>query len=377
MGVSDDWAARLDPGVVSFYRLRMMGVHATAATRGERAGGGARPETAEIRRLLSESGIERGEPTRIYWYTARRPVAHVEFSAGTPVVLKWLDAAGLSSGNESFALRLLRGLAPPDVLAEALPRLVGTSPTGEVQIFDYIDHVSTWAEQATNRGAPGAPPYTALGQVLAALHALPVDGMDQRYPDRRVKFPIPSLSRLTPAEFSRGYGTDFAEYVTAIQAVEEEMALMRETWTHHHYIHFDLHDDNVLFRDEEPSVALIDWEAAGFGEAAYDAGTVLGQILLHGLPGLQSGADSPAAAKALEPARTFLGSYLRFSTMSDEALLRIIQFAGVFLMMSNLGRLEKVGSLGRVGRLSLIVGRRLVQDPEPRLALFAARLGRQ
>jgi len=304
----------------------------------------------------------------VHWHIARRPVARVDFGSGGSVILKWLEDSELETDNESWALTLLDGLPLPVDLKLALPRLLGTSRDGRVQAFENIDNCVTWAECAAS-DSPSA--LAILGTTLADLHGLAVSELAARHRDRHVRFPIPSMSRLTPTEYSLGYGADFAEYATMMQSLDSHLAALRDKWTTSAYIHFDLRDDNVLFGARHPSVSIVDWELAGFGEPCYDVGSVVGQLLFHRIPTLR-GNDSRALARALAAADRFLTAYRSRSGADDAWILRSLQFAGVFLLLTSLGRLEKVGSLGQVGHLCLLVGRHLVQRPD---ACHAAMLG--
>ncbi|HWH00060.1 MAG TPA: aminoglycoside phosphotransferase family protein [Pilimelia sp.] len=375
MGDPDSRTAQPATGVEALVRLRMMGVHVPHQARGGRAGGGTRPSRSTLHRLLAELGLLRGEISDVHWYTARRPVARVGFTGAEPLVLKWLDGTELETDNEVWALTLLDGLPLPPGLRSALPRLLGTTADGGVQAFAHIGDSVTWAQQAAAGAAPDAgTAFDALGACLADLHALPVREHAARHPDRHVRFPIPSMTRLTPREYALGYGTDFAEYAAVMQAIDADLAGLRDSWAPSAYIHFDLRDDNVLFGAAHPAVWIIDWELAGFGDPGYDVGTVAGQMLCHRIPALRVN-DSGALTDALAATGRFLRAYQERSGATEEAILRALRFAGVFLLLNALGRLEKVGSLGRVGHLYLLIGRQLVQRPEVCRAALPGRRG--
>lgn len=367
MGVPIERAAQPATDVEATVRLRMMGIHVAHAIRGRRASSGARPTRAALHCLLAELGLLRGDIVRVHWYTARRPVARVDFASANPVILKWLEDTELETDNEGWALALLGRMRPPAGLRGALPHLLCTSADGRVQAFEYIPDTVTWAERVAHAPAGTDQLFALLGDRLAELHRLPVREEAVAHRDRHVRFPIPPLARLTPGEYARGYGTDFAEYMTLMQAVDPYLTELRESWAPSAYIHFDIRDDNVLFAADQTKVSIVDWELAGFGDPCYDVGAAVGQTLSHGIP---------ARAGALAAVHRFLAAYQDAAGASDPTILRALQFAGVFLLLTSLGRLEKVGSLGRVGHLSLLIGRRLVSQPEACHAAVRSQRGR-
>jgi hypothetical protein len=120
-------------------------------------------------------------------------------------------------------------------------------------------------------------------------------------------------------------------------------------------------------------VSIVDWELAGFGDPCYDVGSVVGQVLSHRIPTVRMN-HSNGLAGALSASDRFLVAYQTRSGANEESILRGLQFAGVFLLLTSLGRLEKVGSLGQVGHLCLLVGTHLVQRPEAcRTAMLSSR----
>lgn len=167
---------------------------------------------------------------------------------------------------------------------------------------------------------------------------------------------------------------DFGSYVAAMQAIDGEVDRLRREWRHRSLVHADLREDNLLFGEPgtaEPAVRIVDWELAGFGDPRYDVGVVVGQLLLAWLRAAGdvrgvTGAADDAWPVARRNVGVFLAAYrqLATTTVGADDDLPVLRYAGLFLVQQAVVRLERIGEIGRLGHLCLLVGGQLVRRPD-------------
>jgi Ser/Thr protein kinase RdoA (MazF antagonist) len=304
-----------------------------------------------------ELGLGRGDVVDIRQFVARRPVILVTFSAGPPVILKWAwSATELNTDNELFWLRHLE-TALSGALTGCVPRILGVHPSGLLALDALTPAVTLSAALGRPAGVSAAE-WARFAGTLAALHAIPVDHVLEREPDRVTPLPIPADLTITPQEVALGYGTDFREYVTAVQSVTDELTALRTSWRAKQLCHADLGPDNVLLAEQSGrDIRILDWEFAGAGDALYDIGTVLSTLVgrVDVTAGGWHGIRRDAAL--------FFAAYREATGIGADEILRAVQYAGLSRLLSALGRLERLGTLGRSGYLALTIGRQMLRRP--------------
>lgn len=334
---------------------------------------------ASVAAALARAGVtDRGEIAAVSSGGGRRSPTVVSFADGSRLFLKWLDTDPLyGSDNEPFILRLLDSVSLPPALRAAVPRIVAFDPDHRLLVLDGVTGFQTMREAALEQGGTSVDPLIRLAAVLGALHGLEVDQLIRAHPDRRLHFPMQSMMDLTPEEFARGPGKEYASYVEAVQAVDREIQGLAARWRPLCLTHFDVRDDNVLVAvDDRPDpLRLVDWELAGFGDPLYDVGTVIGQLVYHSLRRVPTTSDASRASAGggngagptpgAPAAATFVNAYLAMSpSPRTDARQEIVRYAGVFLLFRALATLQVTGSLGVAGKLSLLLGRRFLARPE-------------
>ncbi|WP_017595612.1 phosphotransferase family protein [Nocardiopsis potens] len=320
-------------------------------------------DPAELGERLRAAGAARGPVLRTHRYTARRPVVRAEFADGPPLIVKWPHYdADLNSDNERRTLEMLDSAAEDPVLRGALPRLLGGDADG-LTVIEAVPGAETMAEASRSAGGADGAHLLHFGAVLGLLHGLPVPAEVRDDPGWRPHVPIPDGLHLTPDEYAHGCGLDFDHYAASLQEVEPELLELRSTWRARTLVHFDLSPDNVLLDATgaaEHPVTLIDWEMAGLGDPAYDLGHVLGHMVSGHL---RDASGAGGAARPAGAARVVQGYRLTRDLPAAE-VARAVRFCGLIQLLSALFRVERIGSLGEIGRLSLRVGQRILRDPE-------------
>jgi Ser/Thr protein kinase RdoA (MazF antagonist) len=172
------------------------------------------------------------------------------------------------------------------------------------------------------------------------------------------------MDNLSPTELFLGVGRDYPEWVAAMQALTPELEKYSDRFLHTSVVHNDLHLNNILLGAGPSSFTLIDWELSGFGDPAYDAGTFIANLLDHGLGSI----NGDLSRNPLALGRTFFQSYREVAGLCDEEERRVAQSVGVALLFRARVRLESSGNLGAVGRMSLRIAARALQQPDMFLA---------
>ncbi|MFD3935836.1 phosphotransferase family protein [Streptomyces sp. NPDC058611] len=343
------------------------------------------PESARTRSWLASLGIERGPIERTQTFTARNSVAMLHFADGTALVLKQVDpatskAVGTAMGNEETMLRLIPEAGIPDFAIASIPRFVGADPKTDTVIMEGMTGFTSMREIAKSSPDIPVPTLVALASVTAGIHTTAVNHIivNEKYAPQRIAFPFASFVTLTPSELASGPGMDYSDYAAAMQSVDESVAQLRDDWGPKGLVHFDLRDDNILFKSpdsERPEIALVDWELAGFGDQMLDVGTIVGQLLIQWLHTLRGDVGRLASSDAWVTARRnvglFLAAYEHSAPLDTGQREAAFRYAGLSLLMYAAGRLEQIGSLGRIGHLCLFVGCKLLNNPQGLAKLLA------
>ena len=343
------------------------------------------PSKARTRSWLASLGIDRGDIVHIQTFAARNSVAMLHFEDGTALFLKQVDpatarAVGTATGNEETILRLIPEAGIPHFAGSAVPRFIATDPETETLIMEGKTGFTSMREATRNFPEIPVQVLAALASVTAGIHSTPVDHIiaDARFSEQLIVFPFASFVALTPGELASGPGMDYSDYAAAMQSVDESVAQLRDGWGPKGLVHFDLRDDNILLKDADsthPRVALVDWELAGFGDPMLDVGTIVGQLLIQWLHTLRGDAgrlsDSGSWATVRRNVGLFLAAYEHSAPLSAEQRDSVFRYAGLSTLMYAAGRLEQIGSLGRIGHLCLLVGCKLLNDPQGLARLLA------
>ncbi|MFP1626501.1 phosphotransferase family protein [Streptomyces sp. 5K101] len=343
------------------------------------------PSKARTRSWLASLDLDRGDIVHVQTFAARNSVAMVHFEDGTALFLKQVDpatavAVGTATGNEETILRLIPEAGVPNFAMSAVPRFVAVDRKTETLIMEGKVGFTSMREVTRNSPEIPVPVLAALASVTAGIHTARADGIitDSRFAPQLIVFPFASFVALTPRELASGPGMDYSDYAAAMQSVDESVARLRDEWGPKGLVHFDLRDDNILLKDadsEHPKVALVDWELAGFGDPMLDVGTIVGQLLIQWLHTLRGDASrlshSGTWATVRRNVGLFLAAYEHSAPLSAEQRDAVFRYAGLSILMYAAGRLEQIGSLGRIGHLCLFVGCKLLNDPQGLARLLA------
>jgi thiamine kinase-like enzyme len=333
------------------------------------------------RGLLDGSGIE-----RIELLSGRAFAALVRLDDGSALFLKQpLEAIPpIGALREGMLLRLIAHHEGLKGVRSLLPRTL---------LYDETDNVVVSAGLPAHRTmhAVGVPPDDELLQAtahrLATLHReSSVAGIDMS--SYHAINPVFDFSKVTPLHLSRAPGNGFGVFLAAMQALDAPLGDLADAWSPTCLIHGDFRDDNILVAgrpDVEIPLAFVDWELGGWGDPLWDLGAWIGQFLYYWMESIRAGEGGGFSSwiqhatipfQSIQRAtRTILASYAEASgrplSGPDGFTTRVLQLAGVFLLLRVLGSLESIGSIHAAAFCSLQVGRTLVTQPERTRGIFS------
>lgn len=150
------------------------------------------------------------------------------------------------------------------------------------------------------------------------------------------------LERLSVSVFGRVQqeSLEFYRLFQRYESLGTAIAQLKASWNPCCLIHRDLRFPNILVQPETANVRIIDWEKFGWGDPAYDLGTVIANYLMIWLRSLviHKGLDLASTLKLakvsiaqLQPSLAALRSAY-FAEFSEIDFVRSLQFAGVVLI---------------------------------------------
>jgi Ser/Thr protein kinase RdoA (MazF antagonist) len=211
----------------------------------------------------------------------RNCVFLVTTAAGPTFVVK--QARPDTAATLAHEAAVLRVLATSD-LAERVPAVAHHEPDAGRLVLRTPGGARDWNEHhASGRFSPG--PARILGRTLAALHALPPDGVGAlpSGTDRMWGLSLSEPPRALLLGLSAG-ALDLVARVQASRAFCEQLDMLRDAHVDDALVHGDLRWDNCLVvagagSRRRTRLLLVDWELAGRGAAGFDVGTVLAEYL--------------------------------------------------------------------------------------------------
>jgi Ser/Thr protein kinase RdoA (MazF antagonist) len=230
--------------------------------------------------LVKPSDVVGGDLT-VVDASRRNCVFLVTTSTGPTFVVK--QAGARTAATLAHEAAVLKLLAAGD-LAERVPAVVSHDPGAARLVLRTPGGARDWNEHhAAGRFSPASA--RMLGRTLAALHALPVDGVEPLPAgvDRMWALSLPEPPRELLLDLSAG-ALDLVGRVQGSRALCARLDELRDARTDDVLVHGDLRWDNCLAVPRPGSrrrtrIVLVDWELSGPGAAGFDVATVLAEYL--------------------------------------------------------------------------------------------------
>jgi Ser/Thr protein kinase RdoA (MazF antagonist) len=249
---------------------------------------------------------------------------------------------------------VLRVLAETPELAGQVPTVVHHERDAARLVLSTPGGARDWTDHHSSGRFPRMP-ARILGRVLATLHRLPAEGMEELPPgvDRMwgLSLPEPPLELLL--RLSAG-AQDLVARVQASRSMCDRLAELRESDSGRGLVHGDLRWDNCLAiaaatSERRTRVLLVDWELAGAGAAGFDVGTVLAEYLcawVGSVPIVDPSDPGRLVARARHPLRRmrpalhdFWSAYRRCNH-EPPTLRRVMQLAAVRIIQTAVERAQ-------------------------------------
>jgi hypothetical protein len=134
-----------------------------------------------------------------------------------------------------------------------------------------------------------------------------------------------------------GGQVDYIRLVQGHSELSQSLSHMRDAWRTGSFVHMDFRWDNAIAEestDLSPSIRLVDWETGGWGDPAWDVGSVFAAFLADWLVSIverpsAAPADALSAARyplhRMQPAvRGFWREYVRGAALRESNATRLL-----------------------------------------------------
>jgi aminoglycoside phosphotransferase (APT) family kinase protein len=198
--------------------------------------------------------------------------------------------------NEAAVYQVLAARAPD--LGRYVPRFYGHDPEQAMIVLELVESAHSLTEHQA-RGRFSQQVARSVGRALGALHR---DGADASLQARLQPTSPFALSVHRPeVSWLRDISEANIELIKLLQGapgVPEMLDELRASWQPASIVHNDYKSENCMVvraRDGRgTAIRLVDWEGAGLGHPAWDAGSVFGDYLSSWLGSIPiTGQDPP------------------------------------------------------------------------------------
>jgi Ser/Thr protein kinase RdoA (MazF antagonist) len=276
----------------------------------------------------------------------RNCVFLVAIRGGPTYVIK--QASPRTARTLAHEAAVLRVLAEATELATHVPMVVHHEPEAALLVLGTPGEARDWQTYLIAARFPHTPPRV-LGRVLASLHRLPADSVEDL---SHGVDPMWGLSLAEPPhELLLDLSAGSQELVARLQASRAlcgRLHELREACSDCELIHGDLRWENCLAVPAPGSrrrtrLLLVDWELAGRGAAGFDVGTVLAEYLRYwvgSIPILEPADPGRLVAHArhplsrMQPAMQVFWSAYGLATPQPPTLRRVIELTAVRLLQT-------------------------------------------
>lgn len=264
--------------------------------------------------------------------------------AGQTYVVK--QAGPRAARTLAHEAAILGALAGAPRLAAHVPTVIRHDARAALLVLSTPGRARNWND---HHGRFPLIQARALGRVLAALHQLPAEGVEEPPAglERMWGLSLPEPSHELLLVLSAG-ALDLVARLQATPALCERLEELRASDTDGAFVHGDLRWDNCLAATAPGSrratrLLLVDWELGGRGVAEFDVGTVLAgylRVWVGSIPIVEPADPGRLVAHArhpldrMRPAMHAFWSAYRLASPQQPVLRRVIELAGVALLQT-------------------------------------------
>ncbi|AFZ35757.1 aminoglycoside phosphotransferase [Stanieria cyanosphaera PCC 7437] len=276
-----------------------------------------------------------------------------------------------------------------------LSEAIHFNPEHSIIVFNYLDNYRDLTDFYIKENIFPTAIAENLGTILANIHRLTLDCQDyqnffaqnQENQSKEKAFSlVQELGRISPEIFSSvpSDGLKFFALYQRYDSLGKAIAELSSSLVPCCLTHNDLKLNNILLSNDweqeidKDIVRLIDWERSGWGDPAFDVGSLIGSYLHLWLISLitskaisidESLRMATTPLEQIQPslaalAKAYLVNFPEIVEHRPDFWQRVIQFAGLSLIYVIQSTLQYQKSFGNTGICTLQVAKSLLCRPE-------------
>lgn len=314
------------------------------------------------------------------------------------------DRAGKTAGEFKREWRIqefVRQFSDVNNLRVWLPEILDFDTENSILIVNYLDEYQNLAEFYGQKNIFASEIASSIGSIIATIHRQTINHQDyQDFFSQKTNNPSTratqrltgGLSRIKPEIFGQvpADGLKFFALYQRYDSLGKALAELNESFKPCCLTHNDLKLNNILIPStlnssttndqSHPQIELklIDWERCGWGDPAFDLGTLIGSYLIIWLQSLvvsrsiaidESLRLATIPLEVLQPSlaaltKTYVAGFPEIVQYYPDFWQRVMQFAGLALIQSIQSTLQYQKSFNNTGICMLQVAKSLLCRPE-------------
>ncbi|NJM71887.1 MAG: aminoglycoside phosphotransferase family protein [Scytonema sp. RU_4_4] len=268
-------------------------------------------------------------------------------------------------------------------------------------VFNYLDNYRDLMDFYATENIFPTEIAATIGTILASIHRLTLDRQDyqdffsqkqENQSPETVRHQVRKMERIGPEIFGSvpADGLKFYALYQRYDSLGQAIAELGSSLSPCCLTHNDLKLNNILLSNdwqqlksllnqgESSMVRLIDWERSGWGDPAFDFGSLIGSYLLMWLGSLMTSKTmsldeslrmATTPLEQIQPslaalANAYLTHFPEILEHRPDFLRRVVQFSGWNLITAIQSRLQYQKSFGNMGICMLQVAKSLLCRPE-------------
>ncbi|MGL5835002.1 MAG: aminoglycoside phosphotransferase family protein [Waterburya sp.] len=316
------------------------------------------------------------------------------------------DRQGKTAGEFKQEWRIqefVRQFPEINQLETLLPEIVNFDEENSILIVKYLDDHQNLGEFYGQENTFATEIASSIGSIIATIHAQTINKRsyeeffgysNSNLAPKSTQGMAKGLARITPEIFGAvpADGLKFFALYQRYDSLGKAIAQLNESYQPCCLTHNDLKLNNILIAANwKPSLSLakeenqsqvelkvIDWERSGWGDPAFDLGTVIGSYLIIWLQSLivsrsmaidESLRLATIPLEVLQPSlaaltKTYAACFPEIVEHDPKFWQKVMQFAGLALIQSIQSTLQYQKAFNNTGICMLQVAKALLCNPE-------------
>jgi thiamine kinase-like enzyme len=285
-----------------------------------------------------------------------------------------------------------------------LPEIANFDVANSILIVKYLDNHQNLGEFYGEKNIFATEIASSIGSIIATIHSQTINNhsyqdffgySNSNSPPKPTQGIAKGLARITPEIFGivPADGLKFFALYQRYDSLGKAIAQLNESFQPACLTHNDLKLNNILIAanweststfltvdDSHPQVELklIDWERSGWGDPAFDLGTVIGSYLIIWLQSLivsrsmaidESLRLATIPLEVLQPSlaaltKAYAASFPEIMEHDPKFWQKVMQFAGLAMIHSIQSTLQYQKAFNNTGICMLQVAKALLCNPE-------------